>query len=258
MALRGPTRLHACLRFDSATVPKERRSPLKTFGVKNTMLNKTRFNPLVITAAVSASIIFAATAIAEKIESGLPDQALTEVEIAGLLFMREEEKLARDSYLVLFDSWGIPVFDNISGSEQLHMDAMKALIDRYGLEDPVKDELVIGEYQNQDLQALFDTLMAKGELSATDALEVGAVIEETDIIDIHHEIDLAEQEDIISTYESLVCGSRNHLRAFVGQLELNGVIYEPEFLSMDEYLEIIEHSVERDCGKSVLRDKGRK
>jgi hypothetical protein len=222
------------------------------------MLNKKQIKSLMIVAATSVGLVFAATAIAGQGAAGQPSPVLTEDEIAGLLFMREEEKLARDSYLVLFDSWGIPVFDNISESEQRHMDAMKALIDRYGLEDPVKDELVIGEYQNQDLQALFDTLMAKGELSATDALEVGAVIEETDIIDIHHEIDLAEQEDIISTYECLVCGSRNHLRAFVGQLELNGVIYEPGFLSLDEYLEIIHHPVERDCGKIVFGDKGRK
>jgi len=49
---------------------------------------------------------------------------LTPEEEAGLLFMREEEKLARDVPLVLFDKSGLRVFENIAQSEQRHMDAV--------------------------------------------------------------------------------------------------------------------------------------
>ena len=43
--------------------------------------------------------------------------------------MREEEKLARDVYLTLYDIWGTPAFNNIASSEQTHMDAVLMLID---------------------------------------------------------------------------------------------------------------------------------
>ena len=63
-------------------------------------------------------------------------EALNAEEEAGLLFMREEEKLARDVYLELFDEWGLRVFENIAESEQKHMDAVLYLLGKYGLEDP--------------------------------------------------------------------------------------------------------------------------
>ncbi len=64
---------------------------------------------------------------------------LTAAEEEGLLFMREEEKLARDVYLVLFDKWGLRVFENIAESEQRHMDAVLYLLGKYGLDDPARD-----------------------------------------------------------------------------------------------------------------------
>ena len=60
---------------------------------------------------------------------------LTETEKYWLTYMREEEKLARDVSF-LYDQWGARIFDNISISEQRHMDAIKNLLDRYGLPDP--------------------------------------------------------------------------------------------------------------------------
>ena len=45
--------------------------------------------------------------------------------------MREEEKLARDAYLTLYDIWGLTIFDNIVAAEEMHMDAVKLLLDRY-------------------------------------------------------------------------------------------------------------------------------
>ena len=61
---------------------------------------------------------------------------LTKPEIDALLLMREEEKMARDVYLELNDLWGLPIFQNIANSEQTHMNAVKTLLDRYGLQDP--------------------------------------------------------------------------------------------------------------------------
>jgi hypothetical protein len=36
--------------------------------------------------------------------------SLTDDEVYWLTYMREEEKLARDVYLFLYDTWGFPIF----------------------------------------------------------------------------------------------------------------------------------------------------
>ena len=182
---------------------------------------------------------------------------LTEEEIADLKFMREEEKLARDSYLVLHELWGNPIFENIAASEQRHTDAIKSLLRQFDIEDPVVDESVIGDFEDHELNELFEYLMALGEQSETNALIVGALIEETDIEDIEHAISRAHNEDIETTYESLLCGSRNHLRAFVGQLESIGVIYQPTVIGEDVFLDIVTSGVERDCGTDSEDRRGR-
>lgn len=173
---------------------------------------------------------------------------LSEDEIVGMKFMREEEKLARDSYLVLGDLWGVPVFGNIAGSEQKHMDAIKKLLDKYQVTDPVTDESDIGSFKDPELQPLYYDLMARGEGSLMAALMVGGEIEETDMQDIQAWIELADHSDIISVYESLMCGSRNHLRAFVKQVEMRGKVYQAQVLTQDEVDAIADSPTERDCG----------
>jgi len=46
---------------------------------------------------------------------------LTAEEETELVYMREEEKLARDVYLTLTDTWQLPIFWNIAGAKQRHM-----------------------------------------------------------------------------------------------------------------------------------------
>jgi hypothetical protein len=170
---------------------------------------------------------------------------LTPDETVSLLFMREEEKVARDSYIELGDLWGLAIFDNIAASEQKHMDALKPLIDCYGLTDPVIDGA--GEFFDQALQKLFDELMEKGAVSLMEGLYVGALIEETDMRDIQVAIEVTFHPDIVSTYESLLCGSRNHLRAFIRQIEINGETYTPAVLDPDEFWLIAHSDMEQDC-----------
>ena len=163
---------------------------------------------------------------------------LNDSEISGVLFMREEEKLARDVYLNLFEKWGFQVFDNISRSEQCHMDAMALVLDRYNLPDPAA-LMERGEFFNTDLQALYDQLIERGLADEIEGLKVGAFIEETDIIDIQNEIDNLEgNEDIKFIYTNLLNGSKNHLRAFVGNLAAQGVTYEPVILDQETLDEI--------------------
>ena len=75
------------------------------------------------------------TALSDALSQVSTDELSAE-EAEGILYMREEEKLARDVYLTLHEKWEMPIFQNISSSEQTHTDAVKTLIDRYELDDP--------------------------------------------------------------------------------------------------------------------------
>ena len=176
----------------------------------------------------------------------------TEEEQEHLAFMREEEKLARDVYLKMHDTWGMAVFYNIAQSEQVHTDAVKAKIEKYGLVDPVIDDTV-GVFQNHDLAVLYDALIQQGSVSAIDALWVGCAIEEIDIIDLQNAIDDAEHDDIARVYQNLQMGSHNHLRAFVAQLEQNGIEYKAQYLTPEAVDAILNTS----SGISGGRRRGR-
>jgi len=145
--------------------------------------------------------------------------------------MREEEKVARDVYLTLYDVWKESVFSNIASSEQNHMDAILKKIETYQLDDPALP--AIGEFSNDELQAMFDGLVTAGLQSYTDALVVGATIEDMDILDLMNAIDETDELDLKTTYESLLEGSKNHLRAFVGLLRDQGDDYEPQYISSE-------------------------
>jgi hypothetical protein len=65
-------------------------------------------------------------------------------------------------------------------------------------------------------------------------------IEEIDILDIQKELDEnVNNEDIAFVYENLMRGSRNHLRAFVKNLQRQGVSYTPQYLDESVINEII-------------------
>jgi len=71
-----------------------------------------------------------------------------------LAYIREEEKLARDVYLYLYEMWGTRIFDNISGSEQTHMNQVKTLLAKYNIPDPVASNGP-GMFFNPDIQSRF-------------------------------------------------------------------------------------------------------
>ncbi len=142
---------------------------------------------------------------------------LTQAEIEGLTYMREEEKLARDSYWTLYDKWHLPIFAKIANSEVMHMSKLKELLDRYGLADPAAGKPV-GVFTNPILQQLYNDLMMRGSQSSTEALRVGVTIEEVDIHDLQKYLGLTNKTDIIGVYNTLLNGSYCHLRAFNNQL----------------------------------------
>lgn len=174
---------------------------------------------------------------------------LSDEEMAALAFMREEEKMARDVYLNLYEKWNARIFSNIARSEQRHMDAVLCLLERYGLEDPA-DGLAAGTFQNSALQELYDGLMAQGEESLLAALTAGATIEDVDIFDLARNIDDPEIDngDILAVFNNLARGSRNHLRAFTKEFEKLGATYEVQYISQEEYSAILSTGPERGEG----------
>lgn len=174
----------------------------------------------------------------------LPKESLSDIEIAGLIFMREEEKLAHDVYTKFYDVWNSQIFGNISNSEQTHAEAVLILIEKYNLIDPVGNSGE-GIFQNADLQNLYTDLVNDGLNSLEDALKVGAAIEEIDILDLQAQLEsVVDNQDIAYVYENLLKGSRNHLRAFVKNMNTLGINYQPQYLSTADYNEIINGAIE--------------
>ena len=180
-----------------------------------------------------------------------------------LIFMREEEKLARDVYTMLGMMYpDSVVFGRIDDSEQVHTDKVRQTLQSYSVADPnTNDNLGIftGESFGDYFTAKYDELISQAAISELNALYIGALIEELDMLDIRrcpevileqdNGIDSAEacglvytdQVDVQNLYESLLNGSANHLRGYVRAIEavIGDGAYVPQLLSQAELDEIL-------------------
>ena len=177
-----------------------------------------------------------------------PIEELSEAEISGLLYIREEEKLARDVYRTLSEVHDLPAFANIAPAEQHHMDLVALLLDRYGLTDPVTDDAV-GTFSDPRLARLYTDLVVRGRRSLEEALRVGATIEDMDLADLARLEAATDNIDVDMIVSDLARGSRNHLRAFTGVLDRKGFEpYTPSHLDPDSYEAILASDHERGPG----------
>ncbi len=131
-----------------------------------------------------------------------------------LTFIVQEEKLAHDLYVQLASTSGAQQFQNVLNSESTHISLVQGLLTTYNIVDPTVG-LAEGEFVNQDLQALYDSLLASGSIDRAGAIAAGIAVEEKDIADI--EVMLASElpSDVVSVLERLLSGSQNHLAAFL-------------------------------------------
>ncbi len=158
----------------------------------------------------------------------------TDEEKTRLIYGQQEERLAGDVYKKMFDKYGLETFDKISQSEERHTDSMGRLLQQAGLPETTG----YGE-----LQSTYDALIAKGNLSLKDAIEVGITIEILDIEDIDKTLAETSNESIIRTYEKLREGSINHLNSYVAQLQKNNFTTDLDwgkFTSQEEVSEKLE------------------
>lgn len=210
---------------------------------------------------VMALLLFlAGTLIGCASEAASPTSASTAFAVAAseadhLIFLREEEKLARDVYLGLAEYWSgrgeggtvASVMTQIASSEQRHMDRIKSLLASYGLSDPVDPAETRGLFANPELAALYAELMTKGRTGLAEAWTVGAMIEDKDIFDLQAAAPFVTQDAVRIAFDALTCGSRNHMRSFSRQLAAAGAAYAAVFLSQLQVDAIIASSSER-CG----------
>jgi hypothetical protein len=200
----------------------------------------------------------------------LPYETPSSEEEAAILKMREEEKLARDVYTTLYEKWGNQTFKKIAASEQKHMDAVKGLIEKYSLTDPVANDAT-GAFTSPEYQELYEKLVAQGQASQVDALQVGATIEDLDIFDLKETIEKADNQDVRTVFQNLMKGSRNHMRSFCWLLSAMNAGYTAQYLSESEIQQILSSPREKGpvdadgrpvhsggSGKHGQRGKGRR
>jgi len=166
---------------------------------------------------------------------------LSTAEKSDLIFMMEEEKMARDVYSYLGNLWNSNVFANIQTSEQSHMDAVEKLLNYYNVS---YSNEAPGIFNNSDLQMTYDQLIEIGEVSIQNAMVVGATIEDLDINDLFINMENTNNSIILKVYNFLQCGSKNHLRSFNNQLELMSYTYTPQYISESYFKSIIESTNE--------------
>lgn len=152
--------------------------------------------------------------------SNIPKWDLNATETDLLYKQYEEEMMANELYTSFYEKYGIITFQNIAASEKVHKEAVKTLLDRYGLTAPTS-------YSH--IQTLYDQLKTKWDLSLKDALEVGINIETTDINDIVTAIKSTDNDDIKTVLVNIGWASYNHLRGFVQALDMNSLITDIDY-----------------------------
>lgn len=160
--------------------------------------------------------------LAAMIMSGVLSAAtvtLTSAQKAALLFMYQEEKVARDVYLTLGKKYPTAkTFTSIALSEQTHTDSVEKLCIKYKVDISKVNESSVGNFILPELQSLYDTLVIQGSVSLTEGLKVGVAIEEKDIKDIMTYA-VGMPSDVQTTFQNLLSGSYSHLDAFNNALK---------------------------------------
>ena len=146
----------------------------------------------------------------------------------SLAYMWHEEKLARDVYLELNKINPTNQLENIANnSETKHMELVQNLVEwydinitdlaNYEIEYSASEltDMTTGQFAIEPIQELYNTLYDYGLPSTQASLEVGCMVEVTDIDDLDKYIDGASgNQALIDTFDILRNGSYKHYWAF--------------------------------------------
>ncbi len=177
------------------------------------------------------------TNLSLQIINTIPTVELNNEQKYTLAYMWNEEKLAKDIYLALNTLFPSNTLYNIATrSETSHQASVEALVQKYdlnilntgdysgGYSAEALSAYGSGSYSIAELGALYDTLYAKGSASLQDALEVGCMVEVTDINDLEEDIIVAgDAADVVAVFQNLQSGSYSHYWSFDSALKAIGV-----------------------------------
>ncbi|NPA74248.1 MAG: DUF2202 domain-containing protein [Epsilonproteobacteria bacterium] len=170
----------------------------------------------------------------------------------ALSHMGNEERLAHDLYINIYnyhvENSSLPIkqlYNIAERSEKTHVEIVQDLVRRYDLgvddltnidpciaeENNLTNEISFydmpsGVYDIPAIQDLYNILYEKGINSQRDALEVGCMVEVTDINDLDNYITIAEDSnatDVIEAFKFLRDGSYSHYWAFDKGLKNIGI-----------------------------------
>ncbi|MEN8147424.1 MAG: DUF2202 domain-containing protein [Campylobacterota bacterium] len=155
----------------------------------------------------------------------------------SLAYMWHEEKLAYDIYLELDKAVASPAHKNIANmSEIVHMQYVEELVEWYDINisnladytvEYSKEELETmptGIFAVPEIQTLYDTLYAEGNVSLQASLEVGCKVEVVDVNDLDHFISISTgNAALIDSFDFLREGSYKHYWKFHNTLIDEGV-----------------------------------
>ena len=225
---------------------------------RKTYINTLKFTGIMKTKKILALLLMSFSiqllASCTKTEADNLKSEITSDDRQNLLFMLEEEKLARDTYIYLNNLYQVNQFSNIQQSEQRHMDAIAGLLDSQGIEYTILPE---GQFSDATLQNLYNSFVEEGKKGIVEAYKIGATIEDVDIFDLTEKTAATTNESIIAVFDNLKCGSGNHMRSFCAALESNGVEYTAQFISPEE-LETILAGTNGGCGNGKGYGNGKK
>ena len=172
----------------------------------NTVRNQAR-RTLVGLAAAAVAIPLAVGA------APVAGAATSDATVTMLQGMASEEKLAHDVYTTLAETYSGSVFARIASSEAQHESALLRVMSVRGIADP-NAGLPVGDFASAKWENLYNSLVAKGEVSLKAAGGVGVTIEKLDISDLDLALAMKPASDITRVLQSLRSGSTRHLTAF--------------------------------------------
>lgn len=130
-----------------------------------------------------------------------------------LINLHNEERLAHDVYVYLYNKRWIKKFWNILQSEMQHYTLVEDILNTYKI--PYDKDTTAWVYSTAWYSELYNTLIQKWSLSSSDAIAVWTQIETMDIADIQKLYpEFQPYSDITTMLQRLEQWSRNHLAAF--------------------------------------------
>jgi len=184
------------------------------------------------------------TSIARTNFFSFPYADLSDLEIDGIRFIREEEKASKDYVLsmdILFDE---NLLDQLYEVERTHYQAGLFAIEKYGLADPTSGK-ARGNFTSPNIQAFYDTAISDGQGGTSDAIHAAARLQEASYVTITNQLNrVANNRDLRMVYHALATATRNHIRLTISRLDELGLTYEPRFLSVSDFQDIIRGGIE--------------